>query len=150
MVSATHQQESAVGIHVSFPHLPLHPSPLGCHKSSALGSLCCTADSYWLYTLHMVMYILQCYFFRLSHLLSPPLCPKVCSLCLHLHCCSVDRFISIFLDSVRAHVCVCVCVCLLVAGTVGHQASLSMELSRQEYWSRFPFPSPGLDFIYMH
>ena len=27
--------------------------------------------------------------------------------------------------------------------TVAHQASLSMEFSRQEYWSGKPFPSPG-------
>ena len=27
--------------------------------------------------------------------------------------------------------------------TVAHQASLSMEFSRQEYWSGFPFPTPG-------
>ena len=27
--------------------------------------------------------------------------------------------------------------------TVTHQASLSMEFSRQEYWSGFPFPTPG-------
>ena len=27
--------------------------------------------------------------------------------------------------------------------TVAHQAPLSMELSRQEYWSGLPFPSPG-------
>ena len=27
--------------------------------------------------------------------------------------------------------------------TVAHQASLPMELSRQEYWSGLPFPSPG-------
>ena len=26
--------------------------------------------------------------------------------------------------------------------TVAHQAPLSMELSRQEYWSGFPFPFP--------
>ena len=26
--------------------------------------------------------------------------------------------------------------------TVAHQASPSMEFSRQEYWSRLPFPSP--------
>ena len=49
-------------------------------------------------------------------------------------------------------VCVCVCVCVLVAQfcatlwapwTVAHQAPLSMEFSRQEYWSGLPFPSPG-------
>ena len=27
--------------------------------------------------------------------------------------------------------------------TVAHQAPPSMEFSRQEYWSGFPFPSPG-------
>ena len=27
--------------------------------------------------------------------------------------------------------------------TVAHQAPLSMELPRQEYWSGWPFPSPG-------
>ena len=26
--------------------------------------------------------------------------------------------------------------------TAAHQASLSMEFSRQEYWSRMPLPSP--------
>ena len=28
--------------------------------------------------------------------------------------------------------------------TVDYQASLSMEFSRQEYWSGLPFPSPDL------
>jgi len=27
--------------------------------------------------------------------------------------------------------------------TVAHQAPLSMEFSKQEYWSELPFPSPG-------
>ena len=27
--------------------------------------------------------------------------------------------------------------------TVAHQAPMSMEFSRQEYWSRLPFPTPG-------
>ena len=53
-------------------------------------------------------------------------------------------------------VCVCVCVCMCVCAvvtqscptlcipwTVAHQAPLSMELSRQEYWSGMPFPSSG-------
>ena len=35
------------------------------------------------------------------------------------------------------------CVWLFVtAWTVAHQVPLSMEFSRQEYWSRLPFPSP--------
>ena len=32
---------------------------------------------------------------------------------------------------------------LLPVGTVVHQAPLSMGFSRQEYWSRLPFPPPG-------
>ena len=31
----------------------------------------------------------------------------------------------------------------MIPWTVAHQASLSMEFSRQEYWSGLPFPSPG-------
>ena len=35
-------------------------------------------------------------------------------------------------------------VCLFATPwTVAYKASLSMEFSRQEYWSRLPFPSPG-------
>ena len=51
--------------------------------------------------------------------------------------------------------CVCVCVCLCVLScsvmsdsfatsrTVAFQAPLSMGFSRQEYWSGYPFSSPG-------
>ena len=48
---------------------------------------------------------------------------------------------------------VTLCVCVLThfsrvqlcatLWTVAHQASLSMEFSRQEYWSGLPFPPPG-------
>ena len=31
----------------------------------------------------------------------------------------------------------------VIPWTVAHQAPLSMEFSRQEYWSRLPFPTPG-------
>ena len=40
--------------------------------------------------------------------------------------------------------CVHVCsVSLQACPTVAHQAPLSMEFSRQEYWSRLPRPPPG-------
>ena len=40
-------------------------------------------------------------------------------------------------------VCVCVCVCVCVTPqTIAHQAPLSTEFSRQEYWSGLPFPTP--------
>ena len=46
----------------------------------------------------------QCYFSYLAHPLLPSLCSQVCSLCLGLHCCSANRFIStIFLDSIYRH-----------------------------------------------
>ena len=32
---------------------------------------------------------------------------------------------------------------LATPGTVVHQPSLSMEFSRQEYWSELPLPTPG-------
>ena len=52
--------------------------------------------------------------------------------------------------------CVCVCVCVSrsvvsdseTQQTVAHQVSLSMEFSKQEYWSRLPFtalPNPGTE-----
>ena len=50
------------------------------------------------------------------------------------------------------HVCLCVCIHALLLNcvqpfvtplTVTGQAPLSMGFSRQEYWSRLPFPSPG-------
>ena len=45
------------------------------------------------------------------------------------------------------HECVCVCVFnhvqLFATPRNAHQAPLSMGFPRQEYWSGFPFPSPG-------
>ena len=35
------------------------------------------------------------------------------------------------------------CKTLAIPRTVARQAPLSMGFSRQEYWSRLPFPSPG-------
>ena len=35
------------------------------------------------------------------------------------------------------------CPTLVTSWTVAFQAPLSMGLSRQEYWSALPFPSPG-------
>ena len=35
------------------------------------------------------------------------------------------------------------CPTLATPWTVARQAPLSMEFSRQEYWSRLPFPSPS-------
>ena len=39
--------------------------------------------------------------------------------------------------------CVCVCVCVLFAQLISILSHLSMEFSRQEYWSGLPLPSAG-------
>ena len=57
-----------------------------------------------------------------------------------------------FLIPIYIYVYVCVCVCAWVLShvwlfvtpwAVAHKGPLSMEFSRQEYWSGLPFPSPG-------
>ena len=48
---------------------------------------------------------------------------------------SIDRW-----KAINKKWCVCVCVYIW---TAAHQAPLSMGLSRQEYWSWLPCPSPG-------
>ena len=79
--------------------LPLHHTPLGCHRALGLSSLHGTANSHWLSILHMVMYMYMLLLYSSQPLL-PLLCPQICSLCLCLQCCSANRFIStIFLDS---------------------------------------------------
>ena len=57
----------------------------------------------------------------------------------------VVRFgsISCFLDAVKSEVKLLSCVWLFATPqTVAYKAPLSMEFSRQEYWSGLPFPSP--------
>ena len=84
-------------------HLTPKTTPVGCQRAPALGFLCQTASSHWLSISHTVMHLFQCYSLKSSHLFFPTLCPKVCSLCLHLHC-HVDKFIcTIFLD----FICMC-------------------------------------------
>ena len=48
--------------------------------------------------------------------------------------------VEIFALSAQLLSCVQLCV---IPWTVAHKAPLSMRFSRQEYWSRLPFPSPG-------
>ena len=57
----------------------------------------------------------------------------------------------IFYICIRTYIHACVCVCYLPSyvrlfetpWTVAHQVSLSLEFSRQEYWTGLPFPPPG-------
>ena len=56
-------------------------------------------------------------------------------------CPSIDEWIKMW------HVCI-LCVCVISPSlcdpwTAARQVPLSMELSRQDYWSGLPLPSPG-------
>ena len=86
LVSAIHQHESAISIHMSprsWTSLPHHSTPRGCHREPDLSSLHHRANSHWLSILHMVICIFQCYSLNSSHPLLPSLSPQLCSLCLH-------------------------------------------------------------------
>ena len=84
------------------PPAPSHPSRLS--RSTGLSSLLIRRIPTGCPVVHMVMWMLQCSSLNLSHPLLPPLCLWVCSLCLCLHCCLTNRFIStIFLDSIHMH-----------------------------------------------
>ena len=75
-------------------------------QSPSLSSLSHIAYSHWLFILYMVLYRCPCDSLHFCHPILPPLtlCPQSVSLCLHLHCCPVNRIIStIFLDSIYMH-----------------------------------------------
>ena len=60
-----------------------------------------------------------------------------------LHC-QTFKFWSSSVCTVCIYVCVLSCVwCFVTPWTVACQAPLSMEFSRQEYWSGLPSPTPG-------
>ena len=53
---------------------------------------------------------------------------------------------DVITEKVSLYVCMLSCsvvVDSVTPWTVARQAPLSMEFSRQEYWSRLPFPPPG-------
>ena len=73
LVSAIHQHESAIGIHMSPPKqtsLPPHSTPLHCHRALDLSSLHHTANSHWL----SILYLVSIYFNA-----TLPICPH----CVH-------------------------------------------------------------------
>ena len=101
LVSAIQQQESATGIHMSPPSWTSHlPHPLGCH--GALGWTPCVTEQMPTGCLfHTWECVCVCPTLWILPVLSlPPCVRKPVLLCLRLHCCPADRFIStIFLDS---------------------------------------------------
>ena len=106
LVSAVPQHDSATGIYMSpscwnsLPSpCPSYPSRLS--QSTRLSSLCHRANSHLLW-FYIRSYMSPCYSLSWSHPLFPHCVHKsvVCSLCLRLHLCLTNRFISnIFLDA---------------------------------------------------
>ena len=95
-------------INHSYMYVPTRPPPCPSHSSRLLhspsfSSLSHTASFHWL------LYAWQCICFHATLSIHSPVLPTpphswVCCLCLHLHCCSANRFIStIFLDSIHMH-----------------------------------------------
>ena len=106
MVFAIHRQVSPTGAHMSSHpeppyHLPPHPIPLSCPRAPTSNALLHALNLHWSSTLHMVIYMFQCYSLKSSHPCLLPHSPKVCSLHLCLFCCLAYRVIvTIFLNSI--------------------------------------------------
>ena len=102
LVSAIQQCESAISIHMSpsllnFPLIPYSIPPLQNVTEHWISAPCIIQQiSTGYLILHMVMYMFQCDSLNLYHPHLPPLCPQVCSLCLHLYLDHVNRFIKDF------------------------------------------------------
>ena len=104
MVSAKSQCDSAIGIHLSPPSQIFLPPSSPCHPSrlsQSTGFEFPVSHSKFplaIYLIYVNVYV-SMLLSQVIPLLSPPLYPQFCSLCLHLYCCPASRFIStIFLD----------------------------------------------------
>ena len=103
LVSAVHHHESAIGIPLS-PNLPLHPTPLGCHRASGWDP-CIIQQIPSDNLLSIWKSLCFSYCLNLSSLLLPLLCPQVSSLCLCLYSCPANRLIrTIFLGFI--YICI--------------------------------------------
>ena len=98
----------------------------------------------------------ECAFSRVSYKWSH----KICTLSIWLLALSILTLRDLYTSIVCIYVCVCVCVCVCMYAcvcsfshsvvsnsfaalwTIAHQARLSVGFSRQEYWTRLPFPTP--------
>ena len=99
---AVHQHELAMGIHVSPCHILIPPStslPTPSLWVVPEHGLWVPCFMRWSSVLHVVMYLFQRYSLKSSHPHLLPLSPKLCNLCLRLHCCPACRIVStIFLN----------------------------------------------------
>ena len=73
LISAIHQHESAIGIHMSPPSWHSFPAPTISHTSSLLQSprLRSLLNFHWLSISYVLVYVIPCYCIHLSHPLLP-------------------------------------------------------------------------------
>ena len=92
------------------PPSPFHPSRLSQSTSFGL-PVSYSKFPLAIYSTHSNVYV-SCYSLIASPLLPSRLCLNACSLCVDLHCCPVDRSISIiFLDSRDGSLAADTCCC---------------------------------------
>ena len=88
-----HWHESATGVHVFPSWIPL-PRPSPSHPSgSSQCTLCHASNLDWRFISHMIIYMFQCHYPKLSHFFPLPQSPKDCSIYLCLFCCLTYRVI---------------------------------------------------------
>ena len=120
MVFAIHQCEPVMGVHV-FPHpehpsqFPPHPIALGCPRALAVSALLHASNLHWSSTLHMVIYIFQCYslnssLLTFSHIVQKPVIYFCISLAVLYHllscrCYSLSKF-HIYALVLYMHYCI--------------------------------------------
>ena len=63
----------------------------GCPRALVLGALLHALNLHWSSTLHMVMYVFQCYSLKSSHTYLVPVSSKACCLHLCLLCCQQEN-----------------------------------------------------------
>ena len=107
LASATKPRESDTTTHTSPPSWRFPPpcaSPRGCHRAPGWAPWAHAATSHWPTTPHMAVCTLHGYPLSSSQPLPPPLCPQVCSVCLHLYVLPANSFLNTTVSRFRIYV----------------------------------------------
>ena len=126
---------------------PAHFRPLGNYRSPVWGPWVI----WWIPTGCLFPYVSVYASMMLFHSSLPPLlhpCSQVCSLCLHLQCCSANGCIRASFSIPWSEVKSLSRVRVFATPWTVANRSPSMGFSRQGYWSGLPFPSPSRFHIY--
>ena len=122
-------------------HLFPPPIPLGHPSGPALSTPSHALKLHWRSVSYMIIYMFQCYSLRSSHSCPLPQSPKDSSIHLCLFC-RLEYRVIIAAAAAAAARSLQLCLTLCDPITAAPQAPPSLGFSRQEHWSRLPFPSP--------